>query len=292
MDRPAADHRERRSPEQRPDRPCTAQDYERALAGAPLFTALEHYAEIDSTQVRARALAAAGAPAGSLVVAERQRAGQGRHGRSWFSPPGGLWCSLVLRAARRDFAEGPPLALLAGLAIARGIEARTGLRTALRWPNDVMRGQRKLAGVLVDLLGQSAVLGLGIDVAVAPADFPPELRQVATSLLAEGALELERPPLLRAVLQALATLLAQWEAGEDAALVAAVAARMPAIGRQVRVCEPAALPGAPPRTGRLVGLGPRGELLLAPAGAPPGAPPERIWSGRIEILEDPAGGDG
>jgi BirA family transcriptional regulator, biotin operon repressor / biotin---[acetyl-CoA-carboxylase] ligase len=146
--------------------------------------------ETSSTNDRARALAAAGAPHGALVTAGLQTAGRGRQGRSWAGPRGG---ALLLSLLLRDY--DPLLPLRAGLAVAdlAGHEAR------VKWPNDVLLAGRKLAGILVETRGRDgwAVLGIGVNVAVDLADLPPEVRDRAASLgRPSGALE----PALRELL--------------------------------------------------------------------------------------------
>ncbi len=128
-----------------------------------------------STNERARALAEAGVPHGTLVTAAEQAAGRGRQGRRWHAPPGrALLCSLVIR--------NPPrlLPLVAGVAVADV----AGSDALIKWPNDVLLGGRKVAGILVEGRPQEgwAVLGIGLNVALRPADFPPELRDTAGTL--------------------------------------------------------------------------------------------------------------
>ncbi|MFB3826787.1 MAG: biotin--[acetyl-CoA-carboxylase] ligase [Bryobacteraceae bacterium] len=127
---------------------------------------IEYFATLDSTM-----RAAEGCPEGSVVVAGAQTAGMGRHGRTWHSELGsGLYCSIVL-------APGPPaLTLALGLATAEAIARVADLACDLRWPNDVLLGGRKVAGILV----QGAVAGIGIN--VNHTAFPPELAEEATSL--------------------------------------------------------------------------------------------------------------
>jgi BirA family biotin operon repressor/biotin-[acetyl-CoA-carboxylase] ligase len=134
-----------------------------------------HLRETDSTNARARALAAAGAPHGTLVTAAAQTAGRGRQGRTWVAPPGRtLLCSLVVREL------DPLLSLRAGLAVADVV----GPEAALKWPNDVLLGGRKVAGVLVEGRPQDgwAIVGIGLNVALDPAELPPELRETAGTL--------------------------------------------------------------------------------------------------------------
>jgi BirA family biotin operon repressor/biotin-[acetyl-CoA-carboxylase] ligase len=134
-----------------------------------------HLRETGSTNDRARALATAGAPHGTLVTAREQTAGRGRRGRTWVGPPGrALLMSLVLREL------DPLLPLRAGLAVAD----LAGRRARVRWPNDVWVGGRKVAGILVEARPQSgwAVLGIGVNVAVDVADLPDELQTTAGTL--------------------------------------------------------------------------------------------------------------
>jgi BirA family transcriptional regulator, biotin operon repressor / biotin---[acetyl-CoA-carboxylase] ligase len=134
-----------------------------------------HLRATASTNDRARALAAAGAPHGTLVTAGEQTAGRGRQGRTWSAPPGrALLCSLLLR----DY--DPLLPLRAGLAVAD----LAGAAARVKWPNDVLLEGRKVAGILVEARPQDgwAVLGMGINVAVDVADLPPELRARAGTL--------------------------------------------------------------------------------------------------------------
>jgi BirA family biotin operon repressor/biotin-[acetyl-CoA-carboxylase] ligase len=153
---------------------------------------IDWYASIDSTMN-----AAASLPPGSAVVAEEQTAGQGRHGHSWHSEPGaGLYCSIVLRSA-----DAPPVITLAmGLAAMDAIARVSGLRPDLRWPNDVLVDERKLAGILVQVAGKAPVAGIGIN--VNHRAFPAELAGLATSLRLETGREMSREDLLVALLPA------------------------------------------------------------------------------------------
>jgi BirA family biotin operon repressor/biotin-[acetyl-CoA-carboxylase] ligase len=131
------------------------------------------------------------------VVAEEQTAGQGRHGHRWHSEAGaGLYCSLVLRPGE----AAPVITLALGMATAEAIARVTGLRPDLRWPNDVMAGERKLAGILVQMAGAALVAGIGIN--VNHREFPPELAGEATSLRLELGREVPREDLLAALLPA------------------------------------------------------------------------------------------
>ena len=145
-----------------------------------------HLRRADSTNLRARALAIAGAPHGTLVTAAAQSAGRGRQGRGWSAPAGrGLLMSVVLR-------DPPsPLALFAGVAVAEVAQATDAQRRVARvkWPNDVLLDGRKVAGILVEGRPQErwAVLGIGLNVALAPSMLDAELAGRAASLGLEPA---------------------------------------------------------------------------------------------------------
>ncbi len=152
-----------------------------------------HLREVDSTNARARELAAAGAPHGTLVTAFSQTAGRGRQGRKWVGPPGR---SLLLSVVVREL--DPLLPLRAGLAVAdiAGADAR------VKWPNDVHLGGRKVAGILVEGRPQEgwAVIGIGLNVAVDVDALPDEVRVIAATLGREPeALEPTLAELLRAL---------------------------------------------------------------------------------------------
>jgi BirA family transcriptional regulator, biotin operon repressor / biotin---[acetyl-CoA-carboxylase] ligase len=143
-----------------------------------------HFRHIDSTNARLRELAEAGAPHGTVVTADEQEAGRGRQGRSWFAPPGS---ALLYSALLRPLDERPLLPLAVPLAVADAVESLAPQRRCgLKWPNDVWVGERKLAGVLIEghphADGGWAVIGVGVNVAVAEDGFPEELRGAATSI--------------------------------------------------------------------------------------------------------------
>jgi BirA family transcriptional regulator, biotin operon repressor / biotin---[acetyl-CoA-carboxylase] ligase len=158
-----------------------------------------HLRETASTNERARALAAGGAPHGTLVTASYQTAGRGRQGRSWSAPPGrALLLSLVLRE------PDPLLPLRAGLAVAD----LAGAAARVKWPNDVLVDGRKVAGILVEGRPQEdwAVLGIGVNAAVGLDDLPPELRETAGTL---GLAPAQLPEALAKLLSALERRLAE-----------------------------------------------------------------------------------
>jgi BirA family biotin operon repressor/biotin-[acetyl-CoA-carboxylase] ligase len=190
------------------------------VSAPTLGTPRLHLRRTDSTNDRARALAIAGAPHGTLVTAGEQTAGRGRHGRTWSAAPGrGLLLSLVLR-------DVP--ALLA-LASAVAVADVVGANAAIKWPNDVLLGGRKVAGILAEGRPQEgwAVLGIGVNVALREQDLPPRVAAGAAGLgLGPAAVE----PTLVALLIALERRLAQ----QPGAILDAYRGRDALLGRAVR----------------------------------------------------------
>jgi len=174
---------------------------------------------------------------GSVVVAEEQTAGRGRRGHTWFSPPrAGLYVSVVLAPARARV-DAPRATLLltlaAGVAIAEGIAAATGLRADLKWPNDLQVARRKLAGILAEgAAGQQVVVGYGINVAATA--LPPELIDRTTSLESELGRAVDRADVLVETLVALSARYEDLLDGRFDAILDAWRARSPsAVGTRV-----------------------------------------------------------
>jgi BirA family biotin operon repressor/biotin-[acetyl-CoA-carboxylase] ligase len=140
-----------------------------------------HFAVTDSTNERARSLALAGAPSGTVVTAEEQTAGRGRRGRSWSAPRGkALLYSAILRPLGREHGLLP---LAVPLAVCEAVESLAPVRCAVKWPNDVWMEERKVAGVLIEAHPPEwAVIGIGLNVAVEPGELPADLRHPATSI--------------------------------------------------------------------------------------------------------------
>lgn len=206
------------------------------LIGSPRV----HHSETDSTNERARELAAAGTPDGTLVTASEQSAGRGRQGRRWTAPRGrALLCSLVIR--------DPPrlLPLAAGVAVAEV----AGPQALVKWPNDVLVDGLKVAGILVEGRPQEgwAVLGIGVNVALREEDFPPELAGRA------GTLGLE-PDAVEPTLELLLNSLERWLPATPDAVLEAVRGRDALLDRPVRWSG---------GEGRGAGIDSEGRLLVA-----------------------------
>jgi BirA family biotin operon repressor/biotin-[acetyl-CoA-carboxylase] ligase len=223
--------------------------------------------ETGSTNADLLAEARAGADQGLVLVAETQTAGRGRLGRSWSSPPrAALTASVLLRPA----AVPPParawMPLLTGIAVAAALRAEAGVTAGLKWPNDVLVADRKIAGILAEAHDDAIVAGVGLNVTLTRAELPVP---TATSLLLENAACLDRERLLAAVLTELASRYTAWSAGADAAEPGRAALRSEylrseylrwcvTVGREVRV----ELPGGTLLTGTATDVDATGRLAV------------------------------
>lgn len=183
----------------------TAQAIKDGLGTSVLGSEIHFLETVTSTNDLAKQLAEKGATEGTVVVAESQSRGRGRLGRSWVSPPGGIWLSILLRpklAADKSWL----LTCLAGVAAAGALARTTGLPIRVKWSNDLLIGNRKVGGVLVEseVADDSltfAILGIGINANIDLGQLPDDLRQTATSLSHELARPVARVPIIQALLQ-------------------------------------------------------------------------------------------
>ena len=201
---------------------------------------------------------------GLVLVAEHQTAGRGRRGRTWTAPPrSAVTASVLVRPRDVPVARWPWIPLLAGLAVAATLRREADVDASLKWPNDVLVGERKIAGLLVERVEAArgpaaAVIGIGLNVSQRAEELPgPQ----ATSLALEAARTTDRSVLLRATLRALEGLLTGWysAAGDpDRGLRSAYADACGTLGRQVRVEHP----DGTATVGDAVGLDVGGRLLV------------------------------
>lgn len=160
--------------------------------------------EVGSTQDIAHTLASFGSSEGTLVIAETQTHGKGRFDKSWASPPGGLWFSLVLTPTLISLSQAPGLTILIGYSITRAIREKTNLPVVIKWPNDLYLNNKKIAGILsesscVEVAVKYIVVGVGINVNVDAVFLPFG----ATSLKEESGKEVQRIELLVKILEAM-----------------------------------------------------------------------------------------
>jgi BirA family transcriptional regulator, biotin operon repressor / biotin---[acetyl-CoA-carboxylase] ligase len=196
-----------------------------------------YYPSIGSTMTAAASLATSGAPHGTIVLADEKTAGIGRLGRSWLSHADvGIYCSVLLRLPLTP--DNLPIAsLVLGLATADAIQKSTELMCDLRWPNDVLINERKVAGILTHLIDGCIVAGIGIN--VNQTEFPPGLRTPATSLRIEsGGREQQRETIVVNLLEALDTFTSMLEtSGPQSILRAFTAASSYVLHRRVVIEE-------------------------------------------------------
>lgn len=241
--------------------PLRAAALRRALVvdGSP-WTDLRVVQQTGSTNADVATAAQAGAPHGLVVVAELQTEGRGRDDRSWSAPlRSGLAFSVLLRPPVATRASWGWLPLLAGLAVVGPVRAVAGLDAGLKWPNDVLVGDRKLAGLLAEVVGDAVVLGIGLNVSLRVDELPVP---TATSLAIEAAGTTDREPLLRAVLRELGTRYRRFvEAGGDATacgLAEDYRATCRTLGRRVHV----SLPGVRHVDGEALAIDDAGRIVV------------------------------
>jgi BirA family biotin operon repressor/biotin-[acetyl-CoA-carboxylase] ligase len=245
--------------------PLREEALRRALVSADgLWTDLHVVDSSPSTNADVAAAAREGAPEGLVVIAESQTAGRGRRDRSWTTPPrAGLTFSVLLRPNFPAAGWGW-LPLLAGLAVATPLTTLSEVDVRLKWPNDVLVGERKLGGILTEVVGTGVVVGIGLNVSLRADELPVP---AATSLAIEGSAVVDRDPVLRAVLRELERRyvdLTRASGDADACgLAAGYRAACSTLGREVR----AELPGPLVLEGSAVEVDAEGRLVLDVAGS-------------------------
>jgi BirA family biotin operon repressor/biotin-[acetyl-CoA-carboxylase] ligase len=249
---------------QRP--PLRAGPLRRALlTRGSLWSELDVVASTASTNAALARRAATDGRSGVVLLAEHQTAGRGRLDRTWEVPPrAGLTLSALVRPYDVPVSRWPWIPLLAGLAVAAALNSTAHVAATLKWPNDVVIGERKVAGVLVERVEAgpyppAAVIGIGLNVSATAEELPVT---TATSLRLEGADTTDRSVLARAVLRALEGLLGTWQrSGGDAAqgLLTAYAQACSTIGRRVVV----AVPGGGEVRGEALGVDASGRLVVS-----------------------------
>lgn len=213
---------------------------------------VHHFDEVGSTMDVARELASKGAEAGTVVLAERQVKGKGRLGRSWLSPRGGIYFSIVLKP-RLSPVHAAKVTLMASVAVAQGIRKESGLPAELKWPNDVLIHERKVCGILAEMAAEAdavtfVVVGVGMNVNTVVAE------ERATSLREETGRSVSRRSLLEAILDEIEGLEGLLDSKE---LIERWKSLSATIGRRVRIVGM-----GEEVEGEAVDLGSGGELVV------------------------------
>ena len=237
--------------------PLVARTLARSITATPPWNEVHVVQSVSSTNDLVATAARAGQPEGLVVVAEHQTGGRGRLDRQWVSPPrAGLTFSMLLRPAVPP-AVRPWLPLLLATAAAEALSTRCDLDVALKWPNDLIVGGRKVGGVLAEASGDAVVVGIGLNVSTRREELP---RADATSLALETGGVVDRVPVLLAVLRAMGPAYTSWD-GDGESGARRYRARCDTIGRTVRV----ALPGDATLEGEAVDVDATGCLVVAAA---------------------------
>ncbi|MBQ1372011.1 MAG: biotin--[Oscillospiraceae bacterium] len=245
-----------------------------SLEGHPWENLVELLPVVDSTNTRLKALAAAGAPEGTVLVAEEQTGGRGRLGRSFHSAPGcGVYLSVLLRPACPP-GELMNLTAQAAVAIRRAVAACCGVEPGIKWVNDLVLRGRKICGILTELsleaesgLVSYAVVGAGVNCNAPAEAFPPELRDVAGSILSQTGKRVDRNVLTAAMVRRLSELpKLDWREEYRSACVN--------LRKEIRILAP----GQPPRQGVALDVDEQAALLVqTEAGL------ERVQSGEVSV---------
>lgn len=202
----------------------------------PASARVRWFDSVTSTMDVAAEMVVQGAGHGAVIAARQQTAGRGRRGATWASPPGaGLYCSYIARP-RHDPRAVPLMTLAAGVGVRLGVARATGLEPALKWPNDLLVGRRKLAGILAEghglgTAGQAVVIGVGVN--LRPAAYPPDVADRATSIEGELGRAADEELLLAGILAGLDDCLAALQADPGDILRRWRAASPSALGTRV-----------------------------------------------------------
>ena len=211
------------------------------LSGHPWQTLVTAVPSVDSTNNACKRLAAEGAPDGTAILTGCQTAGKGRRGRTFVSPPGGLYFSVILRPHAKPEAL-MHLTAMAAVAAARAVFAVSGVYPDIKWTNDLVLGGKKLCGILTELSVegetgelQYVVAGIGFNVSQREEDFVGEVSKIATSILRETGRLISRAELSAAMIEELDALYTALRSGETSGYLDEYRRRCVTIGREVQL---------------------------------------------------------
>jgi BirA family transcriptional regulator, biotin operon repressor / biotin---[acetyl-CoA-carboxylase] ligase len=224
--------------------PLSLDSIRSTLATTSLGHALYLHQDLPSTNTEALSLAQSGAAHGTVVVAEHQSSGYGRHGRVWFSPSGlNIYCSVIIRGMGQSLSLSQWLSwvpLVSALAVTEATQEVAAVSLSLKWPNDLLLHERKVGGILCESSFATTndpvvVVGIGLNVNVPTTSFPEELRPIAASLMEASRRPIDRNRLLAQLFLELEHCLDALRSSGPVRLRQAYTARCATLGRQVRV---------------------------------------------------------
>lgn len=245
----------------------------------PWGSSIHYFDTIGSTNTQAKALAAQGAPHGTVLIADTQTGGRGRMGRSFHSPSGsGIYLSVILRP-QCHASELMHLTCATGTAMCDAVEVACGIRPGIKWTNDLVCGKRKLGGILTELSLDSAgntvyaIVGIGINCHQDAADFPEDIRDIATSLHMEAGTAVHRSNVIAVMLLKLEEMSRQLLTQRDT-LMDRYRSDCITVGQQVSI-----IGGSQVRYGLAIGIDPDGALLVRF----PDGHEEAVSSGEVSV---------
>jgi BirA family biotin operon repressor/biotin-[acetyl-CoA-carboxylase] ligase len=227
-----------------PSPPFSLDGIRSTLSTESLGHALYLHQELPSTNKEALSLAQNGAAHGTVVLAESQSGGYGRHGRVWFSPPGlNIYCSVIVRGMGQHLSLSQWLSwvpLVSALAVTEAAHQTAAVSLSLKWPNDLLLYERKVGGILCESSFATTndpvvVIGIGLNVNVPWVSFPEELRPIAASLMEVSLRPIDRNRLVAQLLLELEQCLGELRSSGPVRLRQAYTARCATLGRRVRV---------------------------------------------------------
>lgn len=224
--------------------PLSLDSIRSTLATTSLGHDLHLHQDLPSTNREALSLAQNGATHGTVVIAESQSGGYGRHGRTWFSPPGlNIYCSIVVRGMGQNLSLSQWLSwvpLVSALAVTEATQQMEAVSLSLKWPNDLLLHDRKVGGILCESSFATSndpvvIIGIGLNVNIPPVCFPEELRPTAASLMEASRRPIDRNRLIAQLLLELEHCLGELQSSGPVRLRQAYTARCATLGRQVRI---------------------------------------------------------
>ncbi|MFX0207534.1 MAG: biotin--[acetyl-CoA-carboxylase] ligase [Candidatus Hodarchaeota archaeon] len=229
-----------------------------------LYKKIIHYSEVKSTNDIAMDLAEQGVEEGTVVVADTQTEGRGRAGRTWSSPVGGLWFTIILRPDIEPV-YAHQITFAASIAVTTAIGNLRGLQAQIKWPNDILIKEKKVGGILLEIATSGStveylVVGIGLNLTVDPHHFPPEVSNIATSIASNlrPGTKISRDEILRSILREFEVYYQLLKQKGFRHIIQKWKGMSNIVGREIRVDDP---PNEP-MEGKVVDIDTTGALLI------------------------------